>query len=174
MTEQIKLLALFSEIDPAAHAIEALNELGIDHGSMEVVTGAPVNPRMLGRHHHSSRVPKYALGGAIVGALVGIFLGKITPVLYKVYVGGKLLAPGAPLAVVFFEMTMLFMLISTFLGVFLESLLPSYEKKEYAAELSDGDIAIVIDCSVDQQASIEKALSNAGAKMVQNAERQML
>lgn len=174
MTDQIKLLAIFSEIDPTAHAIDALTDLGVDHGSLEVVTGAPVNPRMLGRHHHSSRVPKYALVGAIVGALVGIFLGKITPVLYKVYVGGKLLAPGAPMTVVLFEMIMLFMLIATFLGVFLESVLPSFEKKEYAPELSDGDIAIIIDCSADQRANIEKALTNAGAKMVQNAERQML
>ena len=173
MSEQIKLLALFSEIDPAAHAIDALTDLGIDHGSMEVVTGAPINPRMLGRHHQSSRVPKYALGGAIFGGLVGIFLGKITPNLYKVYVGGKLLAPGAPTAVVLFEMIMLFMLIATFLGVFLESVLPSYEKKEYTPELSAGDIAIIIDCAADQQANIEKALTNAGAKMVRNAERQL-
>ncbi|MEJ2511513.1 MAG: DUF3341 domain-containing protein [Anaerolineales bacterium] len=147
MTEQIKLLALFSEIDPAAHAIDALTDLGIDHGS--------------------------TLGGAIFGGLVGIFLGKITPNLYKVYVGGKLLAPGAPTAVVLFEMIMLFMLIATFLGVFLESVLPSYEKKEYTPELSAGDIAIIIDCAADQQANIEKALTNAGAKMVRNAERQL-
>lgn len=173
MSEQIKLLALFSEIDPAANAVEVLENLGIEHGALEVISGSPVNPTMFGRHHHVSKVPKYALGGSIFGALVGIFLSQITPKLYKVYVGGKPLAPGAPTVVVVFEMIMLFMLIATFLGVFLESVFPSFEKKEYVPEISDGDIAIVIDCSQDQQPEIENALSKVGAKLVRVAERQV-
>jgi len=172
MTERIKLLALFSEIDPAANAVDVLEENGVDQHSIEVITGAPISPHMLGRHHHKSRVPKYALGGSIFGAAAGIFLSQITPNLYKVYVGGKPLAPGAPSVVVIFEMIMLFMLISTFLGVFLESVFPSYEKKEYVPEISDGDIAIIFECPIEQEPQLEKELRQAGAKMVRTAERQ--
>ena len=172
MSENIKLLALFGEIDPAAEAVDALEEFGIDSASVEVVTGSPINPMMLGRHHVESRVPKFALGGAIAGAGLGIFLSQISPKLYKVYVGGKPLAPGAPTAVVVFEMVMLLMLISTFIGVFLESGFPVFEKKEYISEISDGDIALVFDCSPDQQVSLEQALTQRGAKLVRPAERQ--
>ena len=172
MSETIKLLALFGEIDPAADAVDSLEELGINSDSIDVVTGSPINPMMLGRHHVESRVPKFAFGGAIAGAALGIFLSQISPKLYKVYVGGKPLAPGAPTAVVIFEMTMLLMLISTFIGVFLESGFPVLEKKEYVPEISDGDIAIFFDCLLDQQSEVEKALTQRGAKLVRPAERQ--
>lgn len=172
MTEQIKMLALFGEIDPAANAIDELEKFGVDQNSLEVVTGTPINPHILGRSHVHSRVPKYALGGSIFGGLVGIFLSQISPRLYKIYVGGKPLAPGAPTVVVIFEMVMLFMLIATFVGVFLESYYPSFEEKEYVPEISDGDIALIFECKKNQQSEIEKSLSIAGAKLVRIAERQ--
>ena len=172
MSENIKLLALFGEIDPAADAVDTLAEFGIDSDSVEVVTGSPINPMMLGRHHVESRVPKFALGGAIAGLGLGIFLSQISPKLYKEYERGKPLAPGAPTAVVIFEMVMLLMLIATFIGVFLESGFPVLEKKEYISEISDGDIALVFDCQLDQQAKLKEALSKKGAKLVRPAERQ--
>jgi len=172
MSENIRLLALFGEIDPAADAVDTLAEYGIDSDSVEVVTGSPINPAMLGRHHVQSRVPKFALGGSIAGLGLGIFLSQISPNLYKVYVGGKPLAPGAPTAVVIFEMVMLLMLIATFIGVFLESGFPVLDKKEYISEISDGDIALVFDCTLDQQAKLVEALSQNGAKLVRPAERQ--
>ncbi|NIV14984.1 MAG: DUF3341 domain-containing protein [Aliifodinibius sp.] len=172
MTEHMKLLALFEDIDPAANAIDKLEELGVERDSVNVITGSPINPMMLGRHHVTSRVPKYALGGSILGLLIGIFLSLISPRLYEVYVGGKPLSPGAPTVVVIFEMVMLFMLIATFTGVFLESGFPTYEKKEYVEEISDGDIALVFDCPTEQQSKIKESLSQVGAKTVRFAERQ--
>jgi hypothetical protein len=172
MSDTIKLLALFGEIDPAADAVDTLEEFGIASSSVEVVTGSPINPMMLGRHHVESRVPKFALGGAIAGAGLGIFLAQISPNLYKIYVGGKPLAPGAPTAVVVFEMVMLLMLIATFIGVFLESGYPVLDKKEYVPEISDGDIALVFDCELSQQAKLAEALNQGGAKLVRPAERQ--
>ena len=172
MAEQIKMLALFHEIDPAAIAVDTLEKFGIGEEALEVISGSPINPKMLGRHHVNSRVPKYALGGAILGSVIGIFLSQISPRLYEIYVGGKPLAPGAPTVVVIFEMVMLFMLISTFLGVFLESTYPSFDKKEYVPEISDGDIAFIFDCSDDLKNNVEEALLTIGAKSVQLAERQ--
>ena len=171
MTDQIRLLALFKDIDPAANAVETLEKLGIDREALEVVTGSPINPKMLGRHHVESRIPKYALWGAIFGGLIGIFLSQVTPKLYKIYVGGKPLAPGAPTVVVIFEMVMLFMLLSTFFGVFLESVYPSFEKKDYVPEISDGDIALIFECLPENQNKIEEALASLGAKSVRIAER---
>ena len=172
MTEQIKLLALFGEIDPAAKAVDTLEAHDdIDLDSLEVITGSPINPKMLGRHHVKSRVPKYALGGSILGGVIGIFLSQISPRLYKVYVGGQSLAPGAPTAVVIFEMVMLFMLLATFAGVFLESEYPTYEKKEYVTEISEGDIALVFECRPEHQGALEEALKSDGAKLVRIAQR---
>jgi hypothetical protein len=172
MAEKVKLLALFEDIDPAANGVDAIEELGVPHGDLDVITGAPINPGMLGRHHHKSRVPQFALGGALIGALLGTFLAFVTPRLYKVYVGGKPLSPGAPSIVVLFEMIMLLMLIATFLGVFLESVFPSYKEKEYVPEISDGSIGLIFDVEIDEQTKFEQALMEAGALSVKPAERQ--
>jgi len=172
MTDKLKILALFEDIDPAAHSMDALDELGIKQKNVEVISGSPIKPEMLGRPHPYSNVPKFALGGAIAGAVLGIFLAFVTPRLYVIIVGGKPISPGAPSIVVIFEMIMLLMLIATFLGVFLESTFPSYEKKEYVPELSDGDIAIVVEIDPDKHTALETAMKNAGAKLVRIAERQ--
>jgi hypothetical protein len=170
MTDKIKLLALFSDIDPAAAGTDVLANHGIEDHDVEVITGSPLNPEMLGRHHPKTNVPRFALGGAVLGLFVGLFLAFVTPRLYPLNVGGKPLSPGAPSVVVLFEMIMLLMLISTFVGVFLESVYPSYTKKPYLPEISDGDIAFLFDVDPDQRSSIENALLSAGASTVRLAE----
>ena len=145
MTDKLKMLALFDDIEPAAAGTDTLHDLGLSNHDFEVITGSPINPEMLGRHHAHTNVPRFALGGAIFG-----------------------------LFVVLFEMIMLMMLIFTFLGVFFESVFPSYEKKEYVPEISDGDIAFIFECSPDDQSKFEDALANAGANTVRIIERQQL
>ena len=66
------------------------------------------------------------------------------------------------------------MLIFTFVGVFLESVFPDYTHKEYHHEISDGDIALLIDIDPDQQSALETAMHKAGAKTVRVAERQQI
>ena len=174
MSEKTRLLALFKDIDPAANGTDALHALGVSDHEVEVVTGSPINPEMLGRHHPHTNVPRFALAGSILGLLVGLFLAFVTPRLYRLDVGGKPLSPGAPSIVVIFEMIMLLMLIFTFLGVFFESVYPSYEKKEYVPEISDGDIAFIFDCEADKVSRFEEELMKAGANSVKVIERQQL
>jgi hypothetical protein len=69
---------------------------------------------------------------------------------------------------------MLGMLISTFLGVFLDSRFPSYTPKEYVPEISDGKIAILIECEPDSEQEIEVAMTKIGAEQVKHAEAQTL
>lgn len=174
MTEKLKILALFEEIDPAADSMDALHEMGIGHEDVDVISGSPIRPEMLGRHHPHSRVPLFAFGGSAFGMFIGILLAFLTPRLYPLNVGNKPLSPGAPSIVVMFEMTMLFMLIFTFLGVFLESMFPDYSKKEYLPELSDGDIALLVEIAPEQQIALEKAMKNSGAKLVRIAEKEQI
>jgi hypothetical protein len=174
MSEKTRLLALFKDIEPAALGTDALLELGLSDHDVEVVTGSPINPRMLGRHHPHTNVPRFALAGSILGFFVGLFLAFVTPRLYRLNVGGKPISPGAPSIVVIFEMIMLLMLIFTFLGVFFESVFPSYEKKEYVPEISDGDIAFIFDCEADKVSQFEEELMRAGANSVRAIERQQL
>jgi hypothetical protein len=173
-TTKTMLLALFADLEPAAQAIERLRELGISDEKMNVISGLPVTHAMLGRPQQWSNVPRLAGGGALGGLLLGIFLAFGAPTMYPLSVGRQAVVPGPPSVVVLFEMTMLGMLISTFLGVFLDSRFPSYEPKEYVPEISDGKIAILIECEPDHEDEIQTAMTRIGAESVKHAEARKL
>jgi hypothetical protein len=174
VAEDLTLLALFEDIDPAADAIDKLRELGVDDSQINCISGIPVLESMLGRPHQKSNVPRLARGGAIAGLMVGIFLAFITSNTYPIYVGGQPLAPAAPSIVVIFEMIMLGLLIATFVGVFLDSRFPSYSPKEYIPEISDGAIALLFTCPPDEQERFMSAMTSMGAEKVEPAEAQRL
>jgi hypothetical protein len=174
MPETKTLLALFEDIDPAVAAIDHLRDMGISDEQINVISGIPLTERMLGRPRQWSNVPRLAVGGAVAGLLIGAFLAFVTPLLYPVSVGGQALIPGPPTIVVLFEMMMLGMLASTFIGVFLDSTFPSYRPKEYVREISDGKIAVLFNCPVDNEMALTNALTNLGAESIAPAEAQKL
>jgi len=76
--------------------------------------------------------------------------------------------------IILFEMTMLFMLLATFLGVFLDSYFPNYRPLEYVPEISDGKIAVFFKCPQDEQEKFTAALNQLGAESVKPAEARQL
>jgi hypothetical protein len=170
MTDLITLLALFPDVEPAADAIDQLRQMGVHDEEMNIISGIPVTEPMLGRPHQSSNVPRLALGGAFAGFLIGAFFAFGTPSLYPIRVGGQAFIPGPPTVVVLFEMTMLGMLVATFLGVFLDSRFPSYSPKEYVPEISDGKIAVLFACPENAQSNFISVLMALGAESVKPAE----
>ncbi|HKZ44493.1 MAG TPA: quinol:electron acceptor oxidoreductase subunit ActD [Anaerolineales bacterium] len=174
MNDTKTLLALFGDIDPAADAVEALHGFGIEDGDINVISGIPVTEPMLGRPHQWTNVPRLALGGALAGFFIGLFLSVGTPLLYPIHVGGQPIVPIPPSIIVIFEMTMLGMLVTTFLGVFLDSQFPSYKPKEYVPEISDGKIAVLFSCTKENEKKLMDMMVKLGAESVVPAEAQSL
>lgn len=176
MAENISLLALFSDLEPAANAIDKLRDLGVAEEQMNVISGVPLNEAMLGRKEQESNVPKLAFAGAITGFLVGSFLAFVTPYWYPVpiQVGRQAIIPGPPTIIVLFEMTMLFLLLATFLGVFLDSFFPYYRPLKYVPEISDGKIAIFFSCPENQKDTMINSMTILGAEKVEVAEAKQL
>jgi hypothetical protein len=114
------------------------------------------------------------LGGAVAGFCFGVFLNYGTPYLYPVPVGGQYITPIPPGMILIFEMTMLFALLSTFLGVFLDSYFPNYRPLEYVPEISDGKIGIFFKYPVEEQEKFVEAMNQFGAESVRPAEAQQL
>lgn len=168
------LLAVFEDVDPASEAVEQLRQMGVPDDEMNVISGIPFPGAILGRPRQWTNVPRLALGGALAGLLVGLFFAAGTPVLYPLVVGGQPLIALPPSLIVLFEMTMLGMLIATFVGVFLDSYFPSYTPKEYVPEISDGKIAVLFSCPLEGQDQFVKAMTALGAQSVQPAEARTL
>jgi hypothetical protein len=89
-------------------------------------------------------------------------------------VGGQALMPIPPGLIIMFEMTMLFALLATFLGVFLESYFPNYRRMDYVPEISDGKIGVFFRVPSDDQQKFTDALSALGAESVQPTEARPL
>lgn len=174
MTDNNMLLALFDDIDPAAEGVEELRKLGIPDEEMNVISGVPIKESILGRPHQWSNVPRLALGGAIGGFLLGLFLAVGTPLLYPLNQGGQPLIPIPPSIIVLFEMTMLGLLVSTFIGVFLDSYFPSYRPMEYVPEISDGMIGILFSPEDGAGGKYADALTRVGAVEVKPVEARPL
>jgi hypothetical protein len=174
MSETKTFLALFADIDPAVEALDRLREHGVGEDEMNVISGIPLTEQILGRPRVWSNVPRLALGGAVAGMLLGIFLAVGLPYLYPLKIGRQELVSAAPTVVLIFEMTMLGLLASTFIGVFLDSMFPSYRPKEYIPEISDGKIAILYSIIEDKEAEMEQVLGSLGAESITPAEKRQL
>ncbi len=172
MAETVDLLAVFPDLEPAADAIDQLHNLGISDDQMSVISGVPVTEPMLGRPHQSTNVPRIAFGGAALGFLAGAFLAFGAPYMYAypIQVGSQAYVPGPPSFVLLFELTMLGMLLSTFLGVFLDSSFPNYRRLQYVPEISDGKIAVFFTCPVESREKYTKTMTALGAEKVEVAE----
>lgn len=168
------LLALFEDIDPAAEAIDKLHEMGVTDDRLNVISGVPFSHKMLGRPHPWTNVTRLALGGAVIGFFVGLFFNFGTPLLYTVRVGGQYITPVPPGLIIVFEMTMLFVLLSTFLGVFLDSFFPNYRPMEYVPQISDGKIGIFFQIVKEEQQKFVDALHRLGAESVEPVEARQL
>jgi hypothetical protein len=174
MGETKTYLALFSEIDPAARAVDRLKEQGIGDDQISIISGVPIATHLLGRPKVKSYVPWFSLGGAALGILLGIFLSAGITNLYPLKVGRQGLVNGGPTVVILFEMMVLFMLVFTFIGVFLNSDFPSYRPKEYTPAISDGKIGVLYEIPEEKGAEMVDTLTSLGAESVAITERQKI
>ncbi len=168
--DTMTLLALFQEVDPASDAVEKLRELGVKDDQMNVISAVPYKEEILSRPKVHTHIPGIALVGALTGFSLAVFLIWGVPVLYPLEVGGQPMFPVPPLLVVGFELIMLIMLTATFLGVFVDSSLPTYKPQLYTPEVSDGKIAVFFNCPADMQSKLENVMRSLGAESVRAVE----
>ncbi len=143
-------MALFDDLDCAVRAIEGLHEIGIKHEDMEVITAVPFEEEVLGRPHVRELMPRITVTGAIIGFITALLFLFGTVYDYPIRVGGHPYFTIPPKIVIMYELTMLGIIISTFLGaVVWESPLPSYSPKPYDPSISDGRIAVVFKAAGD-------------------------
>ena len=69
---------------------------------------------------------------------------------------------------------MLFALLATFLGVFLDSYFPNYRPMEYVPESVMARSPSFLDVSVEEQEKFVEAMNQLGAKSVRPTEAQQL
>lgn len=165
-------LALFKEdqVDHASEAVTTLRKLGLRDKEISVISGVPFSDKILGRPISWTRIPQIAIGGALVGFLLAMALNIGTVLQYPLTVGGQPLIAIPTSIVVTFELTMLGLLVSTFLGVFVETFSPTFGPKGYHPKISDGYIGVLYCCPPRQDEQTISALSDLGAEFIPDSE----
>jgi hypothetical protein len=168
MAQENVHLAVFKEenLDDASDAIESLREMGIPDHDMTILSGIPYSGKILGRPLSWTRIVKIAVAGAVTGFVLAVFLTFGTVLWYPQRVGGQPIYAVPTSFVVIFEITMLGMLVSTFIGVFVEAITPSFGPKGYHPKISDGNIGILFTCAPEKAPEVDAVLSKAGAELI--------
>ncbi len=167
-------MALFDDMEQVPPALDKLRELGIEDAQVQVQSGVPIASSILGRPRVLTAVPKYGLVGAFIGFLSGLFFTHGTAALYPLFVGGMPLYAVPPSLVLLFELTMLGLLIATFIGVLVESLLPPVpvfgDQRVYHPAVSDSAIAVFFEAPHELGQRALQALKAMGAREAQETE----
>ncbi len=162
-------MMLFPEdrLDEVSEALGRLRASGYHHDDISVVSGVPISERVLGRPLAWTRIGIFGIAGAILGFIIAAFLNFGTPLLYGLRVGGQPIFAIPTSIVVFFELTMLGLLISTFLGVAVEMLTPSFGPKGYHPDVTGGKIAILFNGAEKLDGELEQSLKDLGAQFTE-------
>jgi hypothetical protein len=97
---------------------------------------------VLVRTNQRTRFRWFTLACGIIGAGVGFFLAAGTAWLYPVQTGDKPIIAFYPTGIVTYEITMLFFMVGTIVGMFLEMKLPNFAQRPYDAAITEGCIGI--------------------------------
>jgi len=170
MPEGTTHLAIFNEVDPVAEAIHELRELGIPDNQMNIISGLPYSAEMLGREKSWSMIPKFSIIGFVLGFVLSIVLNWGSVLQYPLIVGNLPLFAIPTTIIVTFELSMLGLLLFTFLGVVWENAWPSWGKKVYRKDVSDGKIAIEFICPPEIHTRVHEMLGALGAEWVHRTE----
>lgn len=167
------VLGLFEEIDQAANALNRLKgEGGTASQELMVLSSVPFPEGVLEADRSPIRLPILTVVFALVGIGFGFLLASETAQLYLIRVGGKPISPAPPIAIISYEMMMLFALSGAFAAALFEMRLPSWRSKVYDPRISEGLIGIAAHCATTEKAAqAESFCREAGAMDVRRDAR---
>lgn len=177
MYTKVVHMALFKEeeLDHAAESITRLRLLGVQDKDISVISGIPFSEKILDRPMSWTNVGRIGIAGAVLGFIASLLFNFGTPFLYPLRVADMpIFFPIPTSIVVTFELTMLGLLISTFIGVFVETISPSFGPNGYHRKVSDGHIAILFSGPMDLDQQFHTTFAELGATLEHDVEEEKL
>lgn len=163
------VLGLYNDPNQAADAMDALKSAGFPLGTFDVLTGTPYPEGAFGEHVPQHRLFRFPAFGAIIGFTLALFLTAATQIAYPLVTGGKPILSLFAMLVILYEMSMLSAVISTVVGIVIESRLPNVNPGIYDTRITEGLIGVVITTEDDKADSAIEALNGAGAMEIKQA-----
>lgn len=175
MPRKIMLTGLYTDVLRAAEAIDDLRLLGLREDDIQISQGVPHSARMLGRPHLHERVPWASIIGALMGFGLGLFLSYGTQWwFYAIRVGGRPLTSIPTSIIPLYEMTMLGLILGTFLNFLWKCGFPSTQPQYYDPCVNEGRIAVMASVDMRYEEDVRRVMVDSGAEQVYEPERRPL
>ncbi len=158
----MEVLGLFKDLESAAAGVEALVQGGFSEDDLTSMSAGPFPEGVLVKEQTRSYFRWFSLLGGVIGAVLGFLLAAGTAMLYPLYTGEKAIISLFPVGIITYEFTMLFAILGTIGGMFLEMGLPRFRMKLYDPGISDGLIGIVVRCA-------DGAMANRAGEILEKA-----
>ena len=160
----METLGIFKDIDTAGRAVESLVKAGFAESEITSLTSVAYPDGVLVKTGQRSWFRWLALAGGVGGAGAGFLLAAGTAWLYPVQTGDKPIITYYPTGIITYEIAMLFAMIGTIAGMFLEMKLPPRNKRPYDQSISEGHIGISVStASGGERSRAEEVMKEAGA-----------
>ncbi len=118
-----------------------------------------------------SPVRRFALAGAIIGAIAGFAMAAGTALVFILPTGGRAVITVPPYLIITYEMTILFGVLFTLLGFHFVSGLPAWRDKPYLPSANiDRFVVVVEGAAAEQLARAEAIIRDAGADEIRHVE----
>jgi hypothetical protein len=140
----METLGIFRNVESAAGAVERLLREGFVEAQITSLTSVPYPDGVLVRTDQRSWFRWITLACGFLGAGAGFCLAAGTAWLYPVKTGDKPIIALYPTGIVTYELTMLFFIVGTIVGMFLEMKLPPRGKLLNDPEIGEGCIGISV------------------------------
>jgi Protein of unknown function (DUF3341) len=140
----MEILGIFTDIESAGRGVQGLVRAGFTEAQITSLTSVSYPDGVLVKTGRRSWFRWLALAGGFAGAFAGFCLSAGTAWLYPVQTGDKPIIALYPTGIVTFELTMLFAIVGTLAGMFLELGLPPWGRRPYDPAISEGCIGICV------------------------------
>jgi hypothetical protein len=174
MPVRMTLMGLFTDVGRTADALDKLRLLGLREEDMTLMMGVPYTEKMTGRPKIYERAPWVSILGALGGLMVALLLTGGTQLLYPIRVAGRPVFTIPPTLVVIFEMTMLGLMVGTFLDLLWKDGWPSTKPAFYDPLINYGRVALEANFDARYEQDVRRAMIDAGAERVYEPERRPL
>ena len=159
------LLGVFERPDQIAAAARRLRDRGYD--DLETYSPAPFHEVDDAVIEKPSRVRLFTLIGGLTGVVTGYALTLWMANNWPIMVGGKPFSSVTPYTIIAFELTILFGVLMTVLGVFVFGKLPKFKLDPgYSPRFSAEEFGVVVECSDRDVAEVDALMRAHEAKEV--------
>jgi len=175
MPPKMMLTGLYTDVHKAADALDGLRLLGLREEDIQIAQGVPHSSKMLGRPHIHEKIPWASILGALIGFGVGFFLTYGTQwFFYAIRVVGRPYTSIPTSIIPLYEMTMLGLILGTFLNFVWKCGFPSTRPQFYDPIINEGRIAIMANIDMRYEEDVRRVMADKGAERIYEPERRPL